>query len=65
MNNNNDGKPLTSMSHPDNRPWWKRVLHRLFWFLWPAPKINPESIETVEIEIKRGGILNTTFNHKD
>jgi hypothetical protein len=41
-----DGVALTSTAHP-RAPWYKRV-----WFALRRPKLSPDSLETVEINIK-------------
>ena len=45
----NDGVALTSIAHP-RLPWHKRV----WWFVWQrwfAPRLNEDSLETIEIEV--------------
>lgn len=47
----NDGVALNSMAHPDTRPKWRRVFDRLFWWAYPAPRLDPSSIVTEEIDL--------------
>ena len=54
----NDDVSLTNIAHPRSRFWWLTWI----WYWFFPLKLNPEAVETIEIEIKpsKGDILNSS-----
>jgi hypothetical protein len=49
---NDDGVALFAAAHPHPKPWYKRLYWRVRIFLGIPNKLSPDSLETIEINIR-------------